>query len=141
MKDISIDKRVITIKELLHRIDFSKIIISKHDRMDVKSQRELIESILLGLPLNNFVFISDKNGVWNLEVGNTVVNTLISFATGELDLRELKILTECNDLTMDSIPGKFYNKFYETEISCVVINPNTPRIVQLELANRYINIL
>ena len=55
MKDISIDKRVITIKELLHRIDFSKIIISKHDRMDVKSQRELIESILLGLPLNNFL--------------------------------------------------------------------------------------
>ncbi len=50
--EISINKGKITIKELLNKIDLSKITINKHDTIDVKSQRFLIERVLIGLPFN-----------------------------------------------------------------------------------------
>lgn len=143
MEYISVETRTLTIKELLNRLkgnNFGKIISNEKTKFDVQTSRIFIENILLNLPINTFVFSSDKNNIWTLEDGQKRFNAIFDFANEQLDLVNLKILKDIENFSMlKDLNGSYYNNFFDTNITCLIINPNTPELIKIEVISRFKN--
>jgi hypothetical protein len=85
-------------------------------RWDEEAESRFIESILLGLPIPNLFFATNKDGTWEVVDGLQRISTLIHFGsdseehlkevgkTGPLQLKNLQKLEEFNGQTFNSLP-------------------------------------
>ena len=109
MKNIKIDKGFYSVFELKRKYDYSnkKIILdSSFQRENVwttKQKSELIESVLMGLPLPIFYFNQDKFANLIVIDGRQRLTALFEFLGGNFSLNNLKILPEYNGKKFDDL--------------------------------------
>lgn len=142
MKDIKIDKGFYSIYELKRKYDLSnkKIILdSNFQREDVwkqKQKAELIESVLMGLPLPIFYFNQDKYGNLIVIDGRQRLTALFEFMDGKFSLNKLNILKEYSQTKFSDLTPIMQNKIEDYQIQAHVILPPTPDRIKFDIFDR-----
>ncbi|MDD2376800.1 MAG: DUF262 domain-containing protein [Clostridia bacterium] len=142
MNGIKVEKGFYTVFELKRKYDSKdkKIILdSDLQRDDVwkKNQKcELIESVLMGLPLPIFYFNEDKNARLIVIDGRQRLTALFEFMSGNFSLGKLKIMRNFNNKNFSQLDPIFQSKIEDYQIVANVIQPPTPDRIKFDIFDR-----
>ncbi len=104
---------------------------------DTKRKSELIESILMGMPLPVFYFFSDVNGVWQVVDGRQRLTTLFDFLENKFALsKELNILKEICGKKFEELPPFQQGIIEDYSLHINLIKPPTPDRVKFDIFDR-----
>ena len=131
------------IRECIKSVDYNTVEYPIECLMDKISQQEInnnldwdeskqsyfIESLMLGLPILNIVFINNNwNAVdKNLELidGRQRLYTAINFIRGNLALTNLKTLTSLNGFSFNNLVLSRQKKFKRISVRAIAVNPKS----------------
>ena len=142
MKSIKVERGFFTTYELKRKFDKEPslvIIDSDFQRESVwklQQKRELIESILMGLPLPIFYFNEDKRGRLIVIDGRQRLNAIFEFLNNNFTLDKLKILDEFNKKKFKDLDSIYQSKIEDYQIIAHVIQPMTPDRVKFDIFDR-----
>ena len=103
-------------------------------KMDQK--RELIESILMGIPMPAVYVFEDENGQKQVVDGRQRISTIISFLNDEFSLENLKMLPTFNGRKFRDLDPIYKSKVERYQIPVYVIEPPTPERVKYDIFDR-----
>ena len=142
MYNINVEKGFYTVYELKRKYDspLKKIILdAEFQRESVwkQSQKsELIESILMGLPLPIFYFNQNKMGKLIVIDGRQRLTALFEFMSNDWALKGLKVLRELNGLKFSDLNPIVQSKIEDYQIQAHVIQPPTPDRIKFDIFDR-----
>lgn len=153
-KEISINTKVIPMDVLLRRLKQGSLILNPDFQRnevwtDVRKS-QLIESILLEIPLPMFYVSADEEGRWTVVDGLQRISAFRDFILGAnymktmkseyeglgIKLKGLEFLKNIEGCQMKELPNNFYNRIMEAQFSLTIINPGTPDEVKRNIFKR-----
>lgn len=99
-------------------------------------KNELIESVLMGVPLPTFYIFEQKDGKKQVIDGRQRLTTLHDFLDNKFCLKDLKILKDFNNKRFEDFEERYKSKFKRFQLSMVIIEPPTPSQVKYDIFNR-----
>ena len=99
-------------------------------------KNELVESVLMGVPLPTFYIFEQKDGKKQVIDGRQRLTALHDFLDNKFILKDLKILKDFNNKKFDDLEDRYKSKFKRFQLSIVVIEPPTPPQVKYDIFNR-----
>lgn len=153
-EEISIDSKVVPMETFLRRIMQGTILLNPDFQrnevwtMDKKSQ--LIESLLLKIPLPMFYVSADEKSIFTVVDGLQRLSTIRNFILGDtfvktgeeknkgdgFKLQDLEFWKIYNGKTFRQLPVNLQNRLIESEFRFTVINPGTPEEVRRNIFKR-----
>lgn len=140
--NIKVDKGFYTVYELKRKFDSDKkriILDSTFQRKNVwkrPQKAELIESILMGLPLPIFYFNQDKTGALIVIDGRQRLTALFEFMSDSWPLKGLKVVNEFNGFKFSQLPPVIQTLIEDYQIQAHVIQPPTPDVIKFDIFDR-----
>lgn len=153
-KEISINTKVIPMDVLLRRLKQGSLILNPDFQRnevwtDVRKS-QLIESILLEIPIPMFYVSADEEGNWTVVDGLQRISAFRDFILGKaymktknsddegngIKLKGLEFLKNIEGCQMKKLPNNFYNRIMEAQFSLTIINPGTPDEVKRNVFKR-----
>lgn len=151
-EDISISSKVVALDTIIRRIKNNTIKLAPDFQRefvwDKKRKSQLIESMVLKIPLPMFYVSEDKNGIWEVVDGLQRLSTIRDFVIGPDGdgkgdvLKKLEFLGDALEgkdffrITKDEKASRMLNNIMESELSFTVINPGTPEKVKRNIFKR-----
>ncbi|MBD5101937.1 MAG: DUF262 domain-containing protein [Subdoligranulum sp.] len=144
MKTIKLDKGFYTLFELKRKYEKipSQIILDssfqRNDVWKINQKRELIESILMGLPLPIFYFNEDRQGRLVVIDGRQRLTTFFEFMDEKkgFSLDNLKILSNLNKKKFRDLDTNLQTKIEDYQIIAHVIQQPTPDRIKFDIFDR-----
>ena len=152
---ISIEKRVVTMDAIIRRLEQKTIKLNpgfqRKEVWDDTRKCQLIESLLLCIPIPMFYVSADAKGGWTVVDGLQRLSTIRDFVLGQDFLSSgdvskkghgfrLSGLEFCGSLlnghNMAELPTLYVNRIMEAEFTFTVINPGTPEDVKRNIFKR-----
>lgn len=141
---INVSKDDSSVYELKRQFDNKRIELSPpYQRGKVWSQKqksELIESILMGIPLPIMYFFQDSNGIKQVIDGKQRLSTLFDFMSDDqkvnFSLAELSILKDLKGKRFKDLDGVLQGKIEDYKMSINVIKPPTPDRIKFDIFDR-----
>ena len=152
---ISIEKRVVSMDAIIRRMEQKTIKLNpgfqRKEVWDETRKCQLIESLLLRIPIPMFYVSADSNDHWTVVDGLQRLSTIRDFVLGKDYLAtqdvtkkghgfKLEGLEFCgtllNDHDMSELPTLYTNRIMETEFTFTIINPGTPEDVKRNIFKR-----
>lgn len=155
-EEVSIDTKLVTMETLLRRLEQGSIRLNPDfQRNEVWSddrKSQLIESLLLNIPIPMFYVSSDEKSNWTVVDGLQRISTFRDFVIGKkyLDSKEknpsekgngirltkLEFWKKLEGKTMNELPPHLYNRVIETVFTFTIINPGTHEEVKRNIFKR-----
>lgn len=101
-----------------------------------KQRSELIESILMGLPIPEMYFFETKEGCKQVVDGRQRITTIMDFLNDRFRLNDLKILRNYNKFKFSELDKKSQGIIEDYQFSVNVIQPPTPERVKYDIFDR-----
>jgi hypothetical protein len=101
-----------------------------------KQQSQLIESILLGIPLPTFYFSADADGTMNVVDGVQRLTTIARFANDGFALDSIEYIDQLRETKFSKMDPSWRRRFHSTQILVHVIEPQTPSEVKYDIFRR-----
>ena len=152
---IKIEKKVVTMDAIIRRMEQNTIKLNpgfqRKEVWDDMRKCQLIESLLLRIPIPMFYVSSDTNDRWTVVDGLQRLSTIRDFVLGQRYLTNknpedkghgftLFGLEFCgsqlNGHDMAGLPTLYTNRIMETEFTFTIINPGTPEDVKRNIFKR-----
>lgn len=152
---ISIEKRVVTMDSIIRRLEQNSIKLNpgfqRKEVWDDTRKCQLIESLLLKIPIPMFYVSASTDGGWTVVDGLQRLSTIRDFVLGQNYLKSGKIeqkghgfkldgLEFCGSILnghdMAGLPILYSNRIMETEFTFTIINPGTPEDVKRNIFKR-----
>ncbi len=145
-EDIRVSTKSFSLRNILDLIeedsldlapDFQRLRVWK-----LKQKAQLIESILLQIPLPAFYFSEDADGAMSVVDGLQRLSTVYDFIFGGSDhkggfrLRELEYIEDVQGKRFADLPAPWQRRIYNTQIVVHVIDPATPAPVKYDIFRR-----
>lgn len=141
--NIKVEKGFYTVFELKRKYDSTprRIILDSSFQREVvwspKQKSELIESILMGLPLPIFYFNEDKKGRLIVVDGRQRLTALFEFMDNRLILsKNLKVLQSISGKKFTDLEALMQSKIEDYQIHAHVIQPPTPDRLKFDIFDR-----
>lgn len=97
---------------------------------------ELVESILMGIPIPVIYFFEAKDGTKQVVDGRQRISAILDFLNNKIKLSDLKILKDLNDKTFNDLEPKLQGMFEDYQLFVYVIQPPTPERVKYDIFDR-----
>lgn len=142
MNGIKVDKGFYSVFELKRRFDSEQkriILDSDFQREDVwnrERKAELIESVLMGLPLPIFYFNQDKYGRLIVIDGRQRLTALFEYMDNKFPLNKLKVLEAENTKYFSELTPILKGRIEDYQIQAHVIMPPTPDRLKFDIFDR-----
>jgi len=139
---IKIERANFSIFELKRQYEERKklIIDPKFQREDVwnskKQKSELIESILMGIPLPIVYFSQNSEGKLQVVDGRQRLTTLFNFMNNKFPLSELNILKDLKGKYFKNLDVNDQNDLEDYQLIAYVIKPPTPDRIKFDIFDR-----
>ena len=101
-----------------------------------KQRSELIESILLGIPIPVIYLFENLYGTWQVLDGLQRLSAITDFMSGRFKLNGLTVLAELNGFVYDDLPRKQQGIIDDYNLVFYVIQPPTSEQVKYEIMRR-----
>ncbi|HGY3148953.1 TPA: DUF262 domain-containing protein [Morganella morganii] len=138
--EIRIAKEQSSVFELLRREKRGSLILApdfqRKDVWDKKKQSELIESILMGIPIPLIYLFEDENGVRQIIDGKQRVSALKKYLSDEFELTDLTMFPSLKGKLFSEIPKLLQAKIEDYQLHSYVIQPPTPEYVKFNIFER-----
>ncbi len=152
---ISIEAKVTPMDTLIRRLLQGSIRLApafqRNEVWDVERKSQLIESMMLKIPVPMFYVAADEKGNWDVVDGLQRLTTIKEFVIGKeffktrddnlkgkgLKLKKLEFWGDkFDDYTFSELPEPMVNRILETQFQFTVINPGTPEEVKRNVFKR-----
>lgn len=137
---VNVTKDDNSVFELKRQYDRKRIELSpSYQRESVwskKQKSELIESILMGIPLPIMYFFQDNQGIKQVVDGKQRLTTLFDFLDNKFSLSELTVMPELKGKKFDDLDGLYQGKIEDYKLSINVIKPPTPDRIKFDIFDR-----
>lgn len=117
-------------KELIINPDFQR-----NSVWTSKQKNELIESILMGIPIPIIYLFENKLGKKQVVDGRQRITTILDFINNKFKLNNLQILPKVTG-TFSELDPKFQGILEDYQITAYVIQPPTPERVKYDIFDR-----
>jgi hypothetical protein len=97
---------------------------------------ELVESILMGIPIPTMYFFEMRNGKKQVVDGRQRITAILDFLNDKLILKDLKILHQYNGFRFSQLDSKMQGIFEDYQLSFYIIQPPTPERVKYDIFDR-----
>lgn len=118
-------------KELIIDPDFQR-----HDVWTSKQKSELIESILMGIPIPLMYLFEDRNGKKQVVDGRQRIGAILDFLDNKFKLKNLRILSQLNEYYFKDLEPKLQGVFEDYQLFFYIIQPPTPERVKYDIFDR-----
>ena len=130
-----------TINLILDRIEHREIDLEpdfqRRARIWKKEKKsQLIESLLLRIPLPAFYVASDEKENWSVVDGLQRLTTIFDFCSGDFSLSGMEYLKKLNGALYKDLPRNMKRRIAETELYVNVIEQGTPEEVMFNIFKR-----
>ncbi|MFK8770809.1 MULTISPECIES: DUF262 domain-containing protein [Aeromonas] len=137
---LRITKEQSSVFELLRRESRGDLVLApdfqRTDVWDKKHKSELIESILMGIPIPLIYLFEDEDGVRQIIDGKQRITALKGFLNNEFPLTELSMLPNLKGKRFFDIPLLLQAKLEDYQLHSYVIQPPTPEYVKFNIFER-----
>lgn len=138
---IQVTPKPMVLDGIVRRIDHNEV------RLDPDFQRspkvwdhvrksQLIESLLLRIPLPVFYVASDPKDVWEVVDGLQRLSTIHSFVKNGFELKGMEYLVQFDDKRFEGLPRNMQRRIEETQLFINVIEAGTPEPVKYNIFKR-----
>ncbi|EBD1720887.1 DUF262 domain-containing protein, partial [Campylobacter coli] len=140
LEKIRIEKGRMSLFEIKRRIEKGDIQIDPDfQREDVwvyKQKYELIESVLMGIPIPVFYFFENKEGKIQVVDGRQRITTFIEFMDNKFELKQLNIIKNIIGKKFSNLDKIQQRKIEDYQIDTYIIQPPTPEQVKFDIFDR-----
>ncbi|CAI1590151.1 TPA: DUF262 domain-containing protein [Serratia marcescens] len=138
--EVRIAKEQSSVFELLRRESRGQLVLApdfqRKDVWDRKRQSELIESILMGIPIPLIYLFEDENGTRQIIDGKQRISALKRYLNNDFALTELSMLPKLRGMKFSEIPLLLQAKLEDCQLHSYVIQPPTPEYVKFNIFER-----
>lgn len=140
-KNIKISQKTISLDQIIRRIKTNTIRLSpdfqRNEVWDTTKKSQLIESLMLNIPIPLFYVAADESGNWDVVDGLQRFSTIRDFVlTKTLILQNLEFWKDYNGKGFDDLSPILYNRILETQLLIIIIEPGTPDEVKYNIFKR-----
>lgn len=118
-------------EELIIDPDFQRENVWKN-----KQGAELVESILMGIPIPVMYLFEMRDGKKQVVDGRQRISAILDFLNDKLVLKDLKILPEYNLCKFSDLDAKMQGIFEDSQMYFYIIQPPTPERVKYDIFDR-----
>ncbi|MBR1604849.1 MAG: DUF262 domain-containing protein [Alphaproteobacteria bacterium] len=101
-----------------------------------KQNSELIESIIMGIPIPIIYFFEDEKGVRQVVDGRQRLTCITKFMNNKFKLSDLNILGEYNTYYFKDLPPVLQSKIEDYQVTVYTVQPPTPERVKFDIFDR-----
>lgn len=138
--EVRIAKDSYSVFEFLRREEKGSLILSpdfqRNDVWNDQRQSELVESILMGIPIPVIYLFENENGIRQIIDGKQRTTALKKFINNNLVLKHLLMLPKLNGLRFNEIKPILQAKLEDYQINVYIIQPPTPEYVKFNIFER-----
>lgn len=136
----------------VNRAQFScshvKILVEKRHELEISPEfqrnnvwkssqmSELVESILMGIPIPVIYLFEDRDGNKQIVDGKQRITTIIDFQDDKFTLNGLHVMPSYNWKKFSTLPPKMRGAFEDYQLSFYIIQPPTPERVKYDIFDR-----
>lgn len=142
-ESVRVTKKDFSIYELFRKYKKEQLILDvdfqRNTVWGYKQKCELIESILMGLPLPIFYLKQESNSTYIVVDGKQRLSTLFEFLSNDFALKSLKILPFLNDKKFQDLTGElgiYQSQLEDYQVYSHVILPPTPDKILFDIFDR-----
>lgn len=140
---VRVTKKDFSVFELYRKYQKKKLILEvdfqRREVWEGKQKHELIESILMGLPLPIFYFKQQDNATYVVVDGKQRLSALFEYLNDDFALKGLKILHRLNGRRFSDLTGEFgiyQSQLEDYQVYSHVILPPTPDKILFDIFDR-----
>lgn len=117
--------------ELILAPEFQRHLVWKPEQ-----ERELIESVLMGIPIPVFYLFEDIEGKKQVVDGRQRISAIVRYLDNAFFLDNLKMLPQFNKKRFKDLDPLYQSKIERYQVSVYVIEPPTPERVKYDIFDR-----